>query len=81
MNFKLIVFSSLITALIGATIGFAIGGLSRPRFNSQIYRDIHRNYAVVGGVTGLIIGSCQESIRQMKKQRDEEEREGKEAGD
>jgi len=73
MNFKLIVFSSLITALIGAMIGFAAGGLFRPKFSSQIYRNIHRNYTVVGGVTGLIIGGCQESIRQLKKQRDEEE--------
>ncbi|MFB2877570.1 hypothetical protein [Floridanema aerugineum] len=73
MNFKLIVFSSLITALIGATIGFTAGGLFRPRFSSRIYRDMHRNYTVVGGVSGLVIGGCQESIRQLKKQRDEEE--------
>ncbi|MFB2892938.1 hypothetical protein ACE1CI_08335 [Aerosakkonemataceae cyanobacterium BLCC-F50] len=76
MNLKMIVFSSLITALIGATIGLAAGGLFRPKFSSQIYRDIHRNYALVGGVGGLIIGGCQESIRQLKKQRDEEEEYG-----
>ncbi|OKH39999.1 hypothetical protein NIES2119_03360 [[Phormidium ambiguum] IAM M-71] len=77
MNFRLIVFSSLTTALIGATIGLAVGGLYSPRFSSQIYRNIHRNYALVGGLGGLVIGGCQEVIRQLKKQRDEEETEGK----
>ncbi|XWK89962.1 MAG: hypothetical protein U7127_07785 [Phormidium sp.] len=76
MNFKLIVFSSLITALIGATIGFAACEVFGPKFSSKIYRDIHRKYALVGGVGGLIIGGCQESIRQLKKQRDEEEEYG-----
>jgi len=79
MNFRLIFFSSLITALIGATIGLAVSGLSSSRFSSQIYRNIHRNYALVGGLGGLVIGGCQEVIRQMKKQRDEEETEGKRA--
>lgn len=79
MNFRLIFFSSLVTALIGATIGLAVGELSSHKFSSQIYRNIHRNYALVGGLGGLVIGGCQEVIRQMKKQRDEEETEGKRA--
>lgn len=79
MNLKLIIFSSLITAIIGATIGFAVGELFKPKFSSQIYQDVDRKYALVGGLSGLLIGGCQEVIRQMKKQRDEEETEGKRA--
>ncbi|MFB2933788.1 hypothetical protein ACE1B6_00765 [Aerosakkonemataceae cyanobacterium BLCC-F154] len=79
MNFKLIVFSSLLTAIIGATIGFAVGELFKPKFSSQIYQDIHRQYSVIGGVGGLVVGGCQEVIRQLKKQRDEEDRERREA--
>jgi hypothetical protein len=73
MNLKLIVFSSLITAIIGAMLGFAVGEVFSPKYTSEIYQDTPRKYAVVGGVAGLIIGGCQESIRQLKKQRDEEE--------
>ncbi|MGA9382355.1 MAG: hypothetical protein WBV73_26645 [Phormidium sp.] len=79
MNFKLIVFSSVITAIIGATIGFAVAELFQPKFSSQIYQDLHRQYSVIGGVGGLVVGGCQEVIRQLKKQRDEEDRERREA--
>lgn len=80
MNLKLIIFSSLITAMIGATIGFAVGELFKPKFSSQIYQDVHRQYSIIGGVSGLVVGSCQEVIRQMKKQRDEEDRENVQRG-
>ncbi|MBE9224946.1 hypothetical protein IQ264_05635 [Phormidium sp. LEGE 05292] len=80
MNLKLIVFSSLITAIIGAMLGFGVGKVFGPKYSSQIYQNIPAKYAVVGGVAGFIIGGCQESIRQLKKQRDEEEAEGSGAG-
>jgi len=73
MNFKLIAFSSLITALIGAVLGYAVGNVFQPKFNSKISQNLNRQYAVVGGIAGLVTGGCQEAIRQLKQQRDEEE--------
>jgi hypothetical protein len=38
-----------------------------------MYQHMDQKYAVIGAVAGLLFGASQESIRQLKKQRDQEE--------
>uniref|UniRef100_B8HPN5 Uncharacterized protein n=1 Tax=Cyanothece sp. (strain PCC 7425 / ATCC 29141) TaxID=395961 RepID=B8HPN5_CYAP4 len=73
MNIKLIIFSAVVTALVGAMLGVATSEIARTRFQSAIYREPQPKYAIVGGITGLVVGAAQESIRQLKKKQDEED--------
>ncbi len=73
MNIKLIIFSGVITAAIGTVIGLSASELARPKFESSIYKNVAPKYAAAGGIIGLLAGAGQESIRQLKHQRDKEE--------
>jgi hypothetical protein len=67
MNRKRIIFSGIVTALLGAGIGWIVG---RALFPSPYYRSLGVKYAVVGAVGGSLLGLAQESVRQLKQQRD-----------
>ena len=79
MNGKLILFSAIITAGIGAVIGL---GLAEMRSDSYPYRpssrpssnSLHHRYAIVGTGIGFLIGAGLESVRELKKQQDREEK-------
>lgn len=73
MNVKLVAFSGIVTAVVGAGIGFVAADLFPCPYTSQIYRNLEQKYAIVGAVAGLLIGSSQEMIRQLKQERDAEE--------
>lgn len=73
MNYKKIVFSGIITALLGAGIGWVIGRALPSPYTAEIYRGLDRKYLVIGSTIGLIFGCSQETLRQLKQQRDEEE--------
>ena len=73
MNTKLIVFSSLVTASIGAVIGLAASEIATPRQESQFYKDLKDHYALIGAGLGLAVGAGQETLRQsVKKDKDRE---------
>jgi hypothetical protein len=73
MNARLIAFSGFVTAFMGAGIGFISANLLPCPYTSQMYRDLEQKYALVGAVAGLVIGSSQEMIRELKQERDAEE--------
>ncbi|MEH1943355.1 MAG: hypothetical protein V7L01_24475 [Nostoc sp.] len=73
MNGKLIAFSGFVTAFVGAGIGFIAANLFPCPYTSQMYQDLEQKYALVGAVAGLVIGSSQEMIRELKQERDAEE--------
>ena len=73
MNARLIAFSGFVTAFVGAGIGFISANLLPCPYTSQMYRDLEHKYALVGAVAGLLIGSSQEMIRELKQERDAEE--------
>ncbi len=73
MNAKLIAFSGIVTALLGAGIGFIIAYLLPSPYTSPMYKDLAAKYALIGGVAGLLIGSSQEMVRELKQERDAEE--------
>jgi hypothetical protein len=78
MNSKLILFSGIITALLGSVFGLAAAHLGQPDFDrlkyeSQVYEDLHnRYYALIGAGLGFSVGVSQECVRQLKAQRDKE---------
>jgi hypothetical protein len=66
MNYRTIIFSGIITALIGAMIGLAIS-----RIAQKVER---RKIIVIGGATvGFVLGAFQQAIVQQKKEEYEEE--------
>lgn len=73
MNLRLLVFSSLITALVSAVLGLGVSRIAQSRFVSQPYRELNRQYAAIGAGIGLVAGAGLEVLRQMKSRRDEEE--------
>ena len=64
MNVKTIIFSGIMTALIGAMLGLAINHISQ--------RDARKNVAlVVGSTLGFVIGAGYEAIQQNKPEEEE----------
>lgn len=65
MNIRVVIFSGIMTALIGAMIGLALTTIS--------HRERRKPIIIVGGASlGFVIGTFQEAVRQQKRQRDEE---------
>lgn len=75
MNAKLIAFSGIVTAFVGAGIGFISAQLFPCPYTSQIDKNLEQKYAIVGAVAVLLIGLSQEMIRELKQERDAQEEE------
>jgi hypothetical protein len=73
MNYKRIIFSGLVTALVGTGIGWVIGRAIPSPYTSEVYRHLDRKYAMVGASVGAIFGCSQEALRQLRQQREREE--------
>ncbi|MGH2415198.1 MAG: hypothetical protein ACRDEA_16200 [Microcystaceae cyanobacterium] len=77
MNIRLIIFSGIITALIGSMIGFAATKIGDPRFDrdkygTEFYKNLEHKYALIGAGLGFVVGAGQECVRELKAQRDRE---------
>jgi hypothetical protein len=78
MNIKLIIFSGIVTALIGSVVGLAVAHIGQKEFNqfkyeSQVYEDLYQKYyGFIGAGLGFVIGVSQECVRELKEQRDKE---------
>lgn len=73
MNHSKIFFAALVTALVGAGLGWVIAYLIPTPYTSSAYQGLDRKYAAIGAVGGLLFGASQEALRQMKQQQDKEE--------
>ncbi|MFP4007477.1 MAG: hypothetical protein ACLFV6_05630 [Spirulinaceae cyanobacterium] len=62
MNFRLIVFSGVVTAIVGLVMGVAIAQMTHRSYNPKS----PARYAVLGSSMGLGIGAAQEALRQLK---------------
>ncbi|WP_414582581.1 hypothetical protein [Scytonema sp. PCC 10023] len=74
MNIRLIIFSGIMTALIGAVIGLAATKMGQRNFNQleyegQYYQNLHKKYALIGACLGFTLGVGQECIRELKAER------------
>ena len=67
MNFRVVIFSGIMTGLIGAMIGLAAAKIAERRPIPRPLDDsIERKFSVVGGVLGFGLGAAFEAIRQQK---------------
>lgn len=66
MNVRLIIFSGIMASLVGAMIGLAVSTIAQ--------REQRKPIIIIGGAClGFAIGAVQESIRQQKDERYEED--------
>lgn len=78
MNYKRVIFSAIITSLIGAFFGLVAVELTKNRvgnfrFQSKAYQTLYkRDLIIVGAVLGALAGVGQEYIRELKHKRDAE---------
>ncbi len=77
MNIKLIIFSGIMTALVGAVIGLAATKIGQRNFNQleyegQYYKGLHEKYVLIGVGLGFAVGAGQECIRELKAERNRE---------
>lgn len=73
MNKRRILFSGLITSAVGVGLGLVMLQLAPTPYASSLYSNLKRNYLIVGGIAGLLLGSSQETVRQLKRQCDHDE--------
>ncbi len=77
MNKKRIIFSALITGVIGFAIGLGSAKYGQPsedklKYDTATYRQIFRTYGYLGAGIGFLVGAGQEYLRQAKIERDRE---------
>ena len=78
MNIRLILFSGVVTALIGSVVGIGAAqlgqrGFNHLKFESASYQNLYQHYAVIGAGIGFVAGVGQACVRELKAQRDREE--------
>jgi hypothetical protein len=78
MNIKLIIFCGLVTSVLGAVMGLAVGEISRGdlrqiRYESQFYHNLHNKYPlIIGAGLGFAIGVAEECVRELQKKKDQD---------
>lgn len=78
MNYKRVIFCTLITSGIGAFFGFASAELTRDsvgnyRYQSPAYQRLYQQHLMIMGAgLGALVGLGQECIRELKDKRDRE---------
>ncbi|PZV09093.1 MAG: hypothetical protein DCF22_19070 [Leptolyngbya sp.] len=73
MNKRRILFCGVITSAVGVGLGLVILQLAPTPYSSRMYCNLNRDYLIIGGITGLLLGSSQETIRQLKRHCDQDE--------
>jgi hypothetical protein len=77
MNGKRILFSAIITAMIGFMVGLGLAKVGQPnetglKYDRAVYRSWVRSYGLWGIGIGFVVGAGQEYLRQAKVERDRE---------
>lgn len=75
MNGKLILFSAVVTAGVGAVIGLGLAEVSSDSDSARASsHSLHQRYAIIGTGIGFLFGTGLESARELKRQQDREEK-------
>ncbi|MBR8833791.1 MAG: hypothetical protein DSM106950_07050 [Stigonema ocellatum SAG 48.90 = DSM 106950] len=75
MNYRIIVFSAIMTAMAGAVISLSalqMGNkdFNQPKYQSQSYKDLREHYTHIGTFLGFTLGAGLECVRQLKSKRE-----------
>jgi hypothetical protein len=62
MNIRLIIFSGIVTAIVGMVLGVAITEIAGQGY----YIKSPSRYGTIGASIGLVVGASQEAVRQLK---------------
>jgi formate/nitrite transporter FocA (FNT family) len=65
MKIKAIIFSGIMTALVGAMIGTAVSYIAQKKERQKVI-------IITGATLGFVIGSMQHAVREEKKKRKDE---------
>lgn len=76
MNIKMVLFSGIVTALIGSMLGLAAAQMGQRNFNqlkfqSGAYKDLYGKYALIGAGVGFAAGVGQQCVRELKTQQED----------
>ncbi len=76
MNYRLVAYAGIMTALLGALFGWALSYIGRPdldrlRYESNFYQTLNRSLPLIGAGFGLVAGSGFAIISQAQKKRDQ----------
>lgn len=76
MNYRLVAYSGIMTAIIGALFGWALTYIGQPdidrhRFESRFYTTLYHRYPLIGGGLGFVAGAGFAVVRQRQHQRDQ----------
>ncbi|MGF1567893.1 MAG: hypothetical protein ACFCVD_07455 [Nodosilinea sp.] len=72
MNGKLIGFSGLVTALLGAMLGLGVAEICEYDYQSGFYRNLRAKFVIGGALIGVAVGAGQETVRELKKFQDQD---------
>ncbi|MGB7445244.1 MAG: hypothetical protein WA919_29585 [Coleofasciculaceae cyanobacterium] len=68
MNINRIIFSAVVTGIVGLILGISLAEINRGDRNPQA----HSQYGTIGAIMGLAVGAGQEALREIKKQKETE---------
>lgn len=82
MNYRVVIVSGLVTAMLGSVFGWGMGQVALRRHRSQIqismsrpYQELYRRRMVwFGAIAGFVLGAGQATVLGEKKRVDEEEK-------
>jgi hypothetical protein len=72
MNYKLLVFSGMVTMAIGLGLGIIFTVLFATPYTGGLYREQRNSFMAIGAIGGFLVGVSQEAIRQRKQNQDQE---------
>lgn len=73
MNQRKIWFAGIVTSVLGVFIGLVLSRIVETPYTSENYQRLGRIYMLVCGTGGLVVGTTQEALRQLKEEQDREE--------
>jgi hypothetical protein len=74
LNRKKLIFSGVITGFVGMGLGLILSRMfPSPYHGWNFYTDLWREYMIAGAIGGFLLGLSQETIRQLKKERDRQD--------